>query len=1022
MCTALLLASCSDGGGFDLGPEAQVDVAPPVVVFGDVPRGGEALRYVTIRHVGTNGVVELDPVELDTESADLTVAHVEKSSLAPGEETRIQILYHSGDDAPDEGRLVVGLNIGAVPEVVVPVSTPGQRGKLVARPATVDFGVVQAGAPKTVDVVVSNIGTAPATFTGADFPGDDDEDFSTSLPTGTVIDAGAEVTLPLTYSPSGGDSDDAEVVVRTDRDDVTLDIPVEGEEQTPRLVVEPNTVQFGWVEPGGQREITVKMRNEGNADLTITEATLEDAEDGVDLLTGGFETPVTLEPGDVEKIAAWFHPVEELPMGGDPIADLVIRSTDAAHDPMVVPLFGAAGVPDISVNPPDVVDFGFVAEGFSARRTVTVINIGDEAVTVEDAAFAEQTSEEFGLGNADELPAELNPGESVTLDLRFENTGGDKGTESARFFLYTTDKLVPEYPLDVVARRAERSTCEPAFVPDVLSMGAKRAGTTAEDTIQVVNFGSGECEYRDWDLVGCNKLQMGARHRYDCDPQQPGTAFSVSSEPPPGTILGPGESLSFGVRFDAPPIFNEELGRDQYFARLALFMHDPNLDMPVFVAPEGGWMKGINLRAESALPIVDVDPPQLEFGLVRRECASHNRNVTISNLGPMEAQVLDVEAEGCGDDVVITNLPPLPFTVDGFEQFALELVMVPKTPEDIGCKLFVETDAANLPVAEVSLTGGVIDDEHQIDEFQQVPTPKVDVLFVVDDSGSMTDEQLLLKQELPKLVDIAMDWGQDYHLGVTTTDTLLKVGRLQGSPPYVTPETEDAAEVFAEHLLVGINGYYEEMGLEGAWLALSGVNMASTDIACVDAPNACPSGFRCVDGKCRGPNWGFVRDDADLVIIIVSDEEDESPEAVDWYLDHFTALKEPQSGFGVKVHGIVTPAWGCPGYGTTGYRYINLVEQFHGHIASICATDFGAEFEAVGQKTFGLKDQFHPSLPVDQQTLEVRVNGEPCAEGDGWVWSDDTNAVIFLEDGACYPPFESDIEVEYDVLCKEPPE
>ena len=47
--------------------------------------------------------------------------------------------------------------------------------------------------------------------------------------------------------------------------------------------------------------------------------------------------------------------------------------------------------------------------------------------------------------------------------------------------------------------------------------------------------------------------------------------------------------------------YNELLGRDQYFARLTALVHDPNENQFKYVAPPGGWMAGINLRAESAL-------------------------------------------------------------------------------------------------------------------------------------------------------------------------------------------------------------------------------------------------------------------------------------------------------------------------------------------------------------------------------------------------------------------------------------
>ena len=173
------------------------------------------------------------------------------------------------------------------------------------------------------------------------------------------------------------------------------------------------------------------------------------------------------------------------------------------------------------------------------------------------------------------------------------------------------------------------------------------------------------------------------------------------------------------------------------------------------------------------------------------------------------------------------------------------------------------------------------------------------------------------------------------------------------------------------------------MGLESAWLALSGVNMSKTDIECINVPGQCPkyddnNFYWCKEGNCVGPNWGFLRDDADLVIIIVSDEEDSSPQSVPWYVSQFAALKGKNSGHGVTLHAIITTQDGCAGgFGTVGYRYELAVEAFNGHLYITCASDFSAEFAEIGQK-IAPKERFYPSLPIDPDTLIVRVNGEVC--------------------------------------------
>lgn len=1017
-CAAL---GCGDGGGgIQLGTEAQVDVFPPAIAFSDVARNEVARLNVTVRHIGTSGVIRLTPIRLETDSPDLSIGEIESDRLAPGEEVRIQIVYNSAHDEPDIGTLVIGHNLSGRKETRIPITTPGQRGRLIGVPQQIDFGVVQAAAPKTVDLRVLNGGTAPATLTGVIVEGEDEADFRVAIPDGAVVPPGGEVVVPVTYAPSGRNKDDVVITLQTEREDVELEVIAFGEEETPVLTVIPSLVQLGWTRPLEIASREVVIKNEGNTVLDVAGITLEDAPN-VLALTGRPTGPFILRPGQTQTFGVVFSPTAEVPMTSEPLGKIRIDSNDAARNPFVVPVFAAAGEPSILVIPESVVDFAFVAEGFVAKRTVVVINQGASAVTVTGAELVDPSSpEEFTFTNPEVLPKVLNPGQSVQLDLTFENQRGADGTEFARFFLYTTDPVVPEYPLDVVARRAQRPTCEAAFVPDLLALGAFRPGATGAGKLVIMNTGSGNCEYREREFDACLADQFGIAIRFVCDDQLAFNPFEITSEPAPMTILGPGDRLEFEVAFEAPAV-RSELGRDSYYARLAALLFDPNSGALEFVAPPGGAGQGVNVRAETAVPLVAVDPPLIEFGTVRTDCASEARQVRVRATGPMPAVVTRVEPIGCGDDVRVEG-PALPATVEGFSALFWSLEFAPEAAVPRECTLRVENDSQNAPVVDVALRGAGTDVTHRIDTFKQVPAPKVDVLFVIDDSFSMGDDQERLRQELPQVVSLAATWSQDYHIGITTTDTLQVRGEFVGFPRFADVTVDPVA--FAGNLLVGTAGYYIEKGLEAAYLALYNRSQ-QTDLVCnPDIPAQCPGddgeglGLICVDGLCAGRNAGFLREDAELVIIIVSDEEDSSPQTVGWYVDRFADLKRPGSGVGVVVHSvIVTPAGCLGGFGTPGQRYTQTSEALGGKVVSICAPDFGAEFEKVAVRTFGLKDRFYPTLAPDPSTLSVTVAGEPCED---WSWNAAAGAVVFPEDSACFPEFDEDVAVEYDVYCAAP--
>lgn len=174
----------------------------------------------------------------------------------------------------------------------------------------------------------------------------------------------------------------------------------------------------------------------------------------------------------------------------------------------------------------------------------------------------------------------------------------------------------------------------------------------------------------------------------------------------------------------------------------------------------------------------------------------------------------------------------------------------------------------SLTQVDIERSGGVVGTAAplQVDAFLQQPVAKVDILWVIDDSHTMRHRQEELAENfrhfmagLSEHVDTL-----DYQIGVVTTDTYVAAnsGRLRQpkgfSKPWISssncvPGSCDPVEEFSKLARVGALGVGDEKGLLAAELALTGKLIAP-----------------------GGHNHGFVRDDASLVIIIVSDEEDSS--------------------------------------------------------------------------------------------------------------------------------------------------
>lgn len=246
-----------------------------------------------------------------------------------------------------------------------------------------------------------------------------------------------------------------------------------------------------------------------------------------------------------------------------------------------------------------------------------------------------------------------------------------------------------------------------------------------------------------------------------------------------------------------------------------------------------------------------------------------------------------------------------------------------------------------------------------VDVFFQNPADKVDILLVVDNSGSMLPYQVKLGSHFQTFLTYFVEAEVDYHIAVTTTDTVVDAGAIRGE--IITPETDNPDDVFAEIVRVGTTGSGYEAGLEGAKLAFEPQNAAT--------------------------NSAFLRDDAKLSIIWVSDEEDSSPEGTPHYVDYFKSIKGGASRDAVTLSALVAvDVDDCPPsqYTTQGDRYVFAATKGQGIIGNLCADDFEPIVTELSLNTSRLRDVFYLSDSPITPTLRVLVDNEdvPCDEGE----------------------------------------
>lgn len=295
------------------------------------------------------------------------------------------------------------------------------------------------------------------------------------------------------------------------------------------------------------------------------------------------------------------------------------------------------------------------------------------------------------------------------------------------------------------------------------------------------------------------------------------------------------------------------------------------------------------------------------------------------------------------------------------------------------------------------------------DSFAQAPSNEVDILWVIDNSNSMTEEQATLRSGFSLFADQLDESGTDFHLGVISTsfdyDDPTR-GVLVGDPPYLTPE-DDYVSAFTQRATLGIDGSDKEKGLEAALYALQ--------------PTMTFEG---------GPNAGFVRPDAQLLVVFVSDEEDCSDSGVlegqgadacyrdedllppiSKYVKGLEDLKKDKSY--VQVGAIVGTV-GSTCQAVPGTRYINVAALTGGLVGDICQTQWDAILSDLGLNATGVRSQFQLSAAAVPETIQVWVDEEEWQEDpvNGWTYDE---ATWFLSFHDRLPPRGSVISVQYTV-------
>jgi hypothetical protein len=275
---------------------------------------------------------------------------------------------------------------------------------------------------------------------------------------------------------------------------------------------------------------------------------------------------------------------------------------------------------------------------------------------------------------------------------------------------------------------------------------------------------------------------------------------------------------------------------------------------------------------------------------------------------------------------------------------------------------------------------------------QLVFDAKADILFVVDDSGSMNTHQTNLAANISQFTSVLTQTSLlEYRIGVITTDseggfsTGTCCGKLVGETRVVTPKTPSSNSVLQENLMVGTSGSGREAPFEALNLAFAPETLADW-------------------------NANFIRSSAALIVIFITDAEDQSRTVMPTdVLNRMLALKRNDRrkvlGYGAIIPTSVTS--GCardPGILTPVRieEFLDIVPNGvtgggrGNNIVSLCALDFG---KRLAEFALDIVDQVGSTIYLTRfpQVETIRVTyGDLVLPEDsrkGWSYNPSKNAI-----------------------------
>ncbi len=987
------------GGGVSSSSPSQATVD-----FGDVPVGQKTTLTLKLSNVGIASLNILK-VEVTKPDPEFTV-DVQEGAQVGSEPLAIPIRFLPFTTGPKTATVVLQTDSADVPTVTLNLSGTGVKLALSVVPEAIDFGKVVVQTTATQSIAITNASGVSLTLTLSALQGAQAPLFALGSLAATTIAPSQTVQLQVSYSPvvKGPVPDTAYFTLGYCTGCNPLTVNLRGEPVDTGLSVSPMPLDFGFVQLGGAVSKIIKLQNVANRSIHLTNTPLLDT--GHPAAAFAFGSAMPAFPAVIPANGEVDVPVVFTPPGlAEFKGSVVFTSDDPQASQVTVNLDGFGGGAQISCLPSSVA-FGQSPIGVGVTQRVQCTNVGQDVpghpegnlqlsslAVPDDKAFSAHFDAPFPT-------AGLQAGQSAVIDVVYAavTSAGDLG----HLHIGSNDTTTPDTVVPLSGTGVNLPPCDFAIVPAAgVDFGHVDKGNSGQLQFAIQNQGASDC------LVDGLSLAPSSDPSFSL-PSGPIASQVVSYK---GNPAGAPAELDVTVQF-APTGYGNFSG-DAVFT-----ISDPS-------SPQ----QDVHLTGTSEPGCLLIAPNDLDFGVVGVNpatgawCSSVKRNFEVYNTCNYDVHLTGITLNpGIGSTDFVLSGQPASYPVDlppGSNPVTFQVAFHPDSQGQKLGSLGITTK--ELPTAPYLVTfhGDAEVNATQTDTFTQSSQPQVDILWVVDNDDNQQVQQLVA-QNLPSFMQYALSAGIDFHMAVTATDVCQTgtsddgwfdpcshCAEMGSNATIVTPQTQpDPTSVLQNLIQVGQSGGCDDPLFEPAYEALQ------------------PS-------LLSGHNSGFLRPNAYLAVIGISDGDDNSQQSVQFYYNFFESVKGFRNASMFSFSAVnelpTDSAGGC----SNGLAYDDdpsqvtrvpqMVQMTGGLNVDICTSDWGSSLQQLGNIAFGARTSFPlTAQPADPTKITVTLNGQPLPptgpnNAPEWHYDPTQNALVF--DPLAAPQPGDQITVTYTVAC-----